>query len=152
MNPDEPQLARLVAGIPYAAYLGIKIASRNDGRHYQLPFRADLVGNPRLPAVHGGALAAFMENAAILELLIMEDINRIPNPVDFSIDYLRSAGPHTCHASAEVLKLGRRVAQVQVFAWQNESDKPIATARVHFLMQDNGGNSSQTETEQDWRN
>ncbi|MDZ7810851.1 MAG: CBS domain-containing protein [Arhodomonas sp.] len=79
----------LVALIPYARLLGI--AFRDDGGElsFRLGFQEGNVGNPHLPALHGGVIGAFMENAAALHLLWREEAGRVPKVVDFSIDYLR---------------------------------------------------------------
>src|SRR5204863_7009194 len=84
-----------------------------------LPFRHEIVGNPALPAVHGGVLGAFLELAALLRLLDDTGSERVPKPITFSVDYLRSTGPFTTRARAEIFKLGRRIANVRVVAWQD---------------------------------
>ena len=58
----------------------------------------------------------------------------MPKTIDFSIDYLRSGKPRDAYARAVVSKRGRRVANVRVEAWQDERQRPIATAHGHFMM------------------
>src|SRR3546814_9443028 len=66
-------------------------AATHEGRlQLRLPFRDSLVGNPRRRAWHGGVTAAFMENTALLQLLLQLDENRMPKSIDFAIDYLLS--------------------------------------------------------------
>lgn len=119
--------------IPYARYLGLAFDEAE--QLFYLPFREDLVGNLRLRAVHGGALGALMENAALIWLGVTESQQRIPKPVDFSVDYLRSARAKTTFAGCEVLRQGRRVAQVQVRCWQADPSTPVAVGRGHFLLE-----------------
>lgn len=124
----------LVALIPYARFLGMQ-AVTSDGRlRASLPFRPGLVGNPTLPALHGGVTAAFMENTALLQLLLQLDEQRMPKSIDFAIDYLLSGRPETLHADCEVSRLGSRVAQTQIRCWQQDRARPIAVARAHFLL------------------
>jgi uncharacterized protein (TIGR00369 family) len=126
----------LLARIPYAVFLGMQIVRDNHGLVYRLPFAGRLVGNASLPAVHGGVIAGFMENAAMLQILLIEpEQPRIPKTVDFSIDYLRSAGPRDTHARCSIARLGWRVAQVQVQCWQDNPEQPVALARAHFLLE-----------------
>lgn len=133
-------LDALVACIPYAVYLGIDVVGVEPGddaareRRYRMPFRDDLIGNPRLPALHGGTVAGFLELAMQLEVLISQDQQRIPYSVDFAIDYWRAAGPHDCFASCRLIRSGRRIAQVQAECWQHERDRPVAFARADFLL------------------
>jgi hypothetical protein len=45
--------------------------------------------------VHGGVLGAFLELTALLHLIDDSGSERVPKPITFSVDYLRSAGPAT---------------------------------------------------------
>ena len=58
-----------------------------------LPFRDDLVGNAALPALHGGVVGAFLELTALVQAIELTDSDRVPKPINFSVDYLRSVGP-----------------------------------------------------------
>lgn len=123
-------LAEALAAQPYARMLGV---TAEDDAVVRLPFRDDLVGNPLLPAVHGGVLAALMEIAAVATLSA-ERSGRRPRTVDVAIDYLRSAKPSDLFARAEIRKTGRRVAYVQVECWQKDPAQPVAALRGHFLL------------------
>lgn len=128
--------AALVAAVPYAAYLGMAIERMDGERRYRLPFREDLIGNSRLPALHGGAVAGFLEAAGLFEVLISQSQRRIPRVVDFSVDYLRSGRAEDTFAACRLLRHGRRVAQVQAEAWQSERQRPIAFVRADFVVRD----------------
>jgi uncharacterized protein (TIGR00369 family) len=125
---------QLVAAIPYARLLGIEIDQREDGMECLLPFRADLIGNTRLPAIHGGVIGAFLELTAMLRLIDESGVASAPRPINFAIDYLRSAGPRPTRARADIFKLGRRISHVHVIAWQEERDRPVAAGNGKFLM------------------
>ena len=122
--------------IPYTAHLGIAAETGADGPIYTLPSRDNHIGNKRLPAVHGGAVAALMEAAALVTVLVDEAQDRFPKPIDFSLDYLRSArGGEPLHAACQILRQGRRIAAVRVDCWQGEDrTKLTATGRVHPLL------------------
>lgn len=145
-------LAWLVGGVPYIAFLGATFDRRGDELTAVLPYRDMLIGNPALPALHGGATAAFLEVTAIIELAwasLWEDLEAgriepariaagalpaLPKTIDFSIDYLRSGLPRDAYARARVTRSGRRYASVQVECWQDNRSRPIAQATAHFLM------------------
>lgn len=133
---DNRDYAGAIAAIPYAYYLDLRCeAGDNDGeRVYRMPYRHDLIGNGRKPALHGGTLAGLLELAMQLEVLIVETQARLPYPVDFSIDYWRSAGPADCHCSCRLIRSGRRIAQVQAECWQADRARPVAFARADFLL------------------
>jgi uncharacterized protein (TIGR00369 family) len=128
------QLKALLERIPYARFLGVRADLAGDEMTAILPFSDHLIGNPTLPAIHGGVLGAFMEMTALAQLSIKEGQARQPRVIDVSIEYLRSGRPLTTYARAEIKKVGRRIANVHVEAWQEQRDAPIAALRGHFLV------------------
>ncbi|SFF33763.1 uncharacterized domain 1-containing protein [Fontimonas thermophila] len=124
----------LLARMPYARFLGVRIERHGDILRSHLPYRPVLIGNPALPALHGGVTAAFMENAAMLHLLLQPGQDRIPKIIDFAIDYLLPGRPQDCYAECRVARAGLRIAQTQIRCWQGDPDRPIAIARAHFLL------------------
>lgn len=125
----------LVAQLPYAAYLGVAVETTDAGRRYRMPFREMLLGNAARGSLHGGAIAGFAESAALIEVSVAQRQNRIPKPVDFSIDYLRRGQSKTCYATAVIVREGRRVVLASVECWQDSPDTPIAQARMHLLLE-----------------
>jgi uncharacterized protein (TIGR00369 family) len=120
--------------IPYARFLGVEVERIDGALECVLPFRQEIVGNARLPAVHGGVLGAFLELTALLRLIDEFHARRVPKPITMSIDYLRSAGPASTRAKAEIFKLGRRIATVRALAWQDDPAKPVAACNGKFLL------------------
>ena len=128
-------MSRILAAIPYARFLGVGVERGADGLlECVLPFRDEIIGNARLPAVHGGVLGAFLELTALLRLIDESGTDRVPKPITFSVDYLRSAGPATTRARAEIFKLGRRIATVHVVAWQDDRSRPVVAGNGKFLL------------------
>jgi uncharacterized protein (TIGR00369 family) len=142
-------LATLVSTVPYIGFLGITFDRRGDELTAILPYDDKLVGNPVLPALHGGAIAAFLETTAIIELswaIAWEEMERgsegaapperpkWPKTIDFTVDYLRSGLPRDAYARARVNRSGRRYASVHVEAWQDNRNRLFAQATGHFLM------------------
>lgn len=120
--------------IPYARFLGVTMDEGDGPPVCRLPFRNEIVGNVALPAVHGGVVGAFLELAALVGLVDATDSDRVPRPINFSIDYLRSVGPRDTRARAEIVKHGRRIANVRVLAWQDDPAKPVAAGVGNFLV------------------
>ena len=121
--------------LPYVEFLGIRRAPGSPTL-FRLPFQDKLIGNPMLPALHGGVVAGFAETAATLHLIVHLKGAKFPKSVDFSIDYLRSGRPQETFASSEIVRVGSRVALVQTRCWQRSPDYPIAVTRAHFLLTD----------------
>ena len=126
----EPLLDRL----PYARFLDLRTLVSGDEITVTMPFRDQLIGNPMIPALHGGSTAALLEFAAIAEIARVHPGARLPRPINVSIAYLRSGKPVGVQASARIVRAGRRVAHVHATAWQAEPDQPIASLTAHFLM------------------
>ena len=145
-------LAALVDGIPYAGFIGITFDRRGDELTGVLNYDDKLIGNPLLPALHGGVTAAFLETTALIQLawqslwddmesgrldvatLGPETLPRMPKTIDLTVDYLRSGLPRDAYARARVNRSGRRYASVHVEAWQDNRSRLFAQATGHFLM------------------
>jgi acyl-coenzyme A thioesterase PaaI-like protein len=128
----DPQ--RLIAAIPYAGFLGLAANVVNGELISTMRYADHLIGNPTIPALHGGTLGALLESAAIFELLWASETVVLPKTITFTVDYLRSGAPVDTHARGIVTRHGRRVANVRVEAWQEDRARPIATAHAHFLV------------------
>jgi uncharacterized protein (TIGR00369 family) len=134
---DTPETLVLPEGrSPYVNFLNIHQQPQVDaGPVFRLPFKPELIGNPVLPALHGGVLAGFGETAMILHLVATNPgIQGVPRGVDFAIAYMRSAKPVDTFVQGTTVRQGNRVALVQVSIWQDDPQRPVATARGHFLM------------------
>jgi acyl-coenzyme A thioesterase PaaI-like protein len=99
-----------------------------------LRFSDHLIGNPMLPALHGGTLGALLESAAIFELLWRAETAVLPKTITLTIDYLRSAAPVDTHARGLVTRQGRRITNVRMEAWQADRSVPVASAHAVFLV------------------
>jgi uncharacterized protein (TIGR00369 family) len=126
--------AGLLDAIPYSKFLGLTAAMAGDELITTMTYAPHLVGNPTLPALHGGTLGALLESAAIFELLWRAETIVLPKTITLTIDFLRSGGPVDTHARGVVTRQGRRVTNVRVDAWQADRDKPVATAHAIFLV------------------
>lgn len=150
-------LRRLVEAAPYLRFLGVSFDRMGDELTARLAFDDKLIGNPILPALHGGVTGAFLEIAAQVELCWSQVWERMesggeaaarieagefpsfPKTIDFRVDYLRTGLPRDAYARATVARSGRRYASVRVEAWQDNRQRPFAAGTGHFLMPRNGG-------------
>lgn len=145
-------LNALVHGVPYINFLGIEFDRRGDELTAVMRYDDKLIGNPMLPAIHGGAIAGFLEITAVIGLswasiwdevetgarevddLVQGKMPKLPKTIDFTIDYLRSGRPRDAYARAKINRSGRRYASVHVEAWQDNRARAFAQATGHFLM------------------
>jgi uncharacterized protein (TIGR00369 family) len=124
----------LFEAIPYAKFLGLKAELVGEELVTTMTFAPHLIGNPAIPALHGGTLGALLESAAIFELLWRAESIVLPKTITFTVDYLRSAGAIDTHARAIITRQGRRVSNVRIEAWQDDRARPVATANALFLV------------------
>ena len=141
---------------PYSNFLGVTFDRHGDELTATMRFHENLIGNPELPALHGGATAAFLEITSIVGLawtslwdeIETERLNvkslqagelALPKTIDFTVDYLRSGLPRDAYARARVNRSGRRYASVHVEGWQDNRDRLFAQASGHFLMPQRDG-------------
>lgn len=133
-EPNARTLQRWLQKVPYAAYLGIRAEVHGNEILFILPQDKKLIGNPTLPAIHGGVVGAFMEQAATFHLIAKMDEPVLPRIIDFSLDYLRPARLRETYAQCTLTRQGRFIANVSITAWQEQSSRPNAMARAHFLL------------------
>jgi len=120
---------------PYAQFLGIR-AERSEANEllFVMPFGDVVLGRPGY--LHGGAIAGLLEFAAfgaLYEALGGRD-GIVVKPVNITIQYMRGGAQHDTYASAQVTRLGNRVANVEAHAWQLDRSKPIAAAQMNLLL------------------
>ncbi|WP_242913179.1 PaaI family thioesterase [Brevundimonas pishanensis] len=129
----------LLDHLPYAQFLNLKTEVFGDQVTVVMPFSDHLIGNPLIPALHGGTTAALLEMAAMAKVSHLYPRLRLPRPINVSIAYLRVGRATDVYARAEIRKAGKKVAYVTAEAWQEAHDKPIATLTAHFQLDDSTG-------------
>jgi uncharacterized protein (TIGR00369 family) len=138
---EEGRYDAFVDAIPYARFLGLRVTMTDGVLVTHMSGSDRLIGNPMLPALHGGTLGALLECAAIFALLWEGGVPAIPKTINLTVEYLRSARVDDTHARATITKQGRRVASVRVVGWQKDPEKPVVSAQGHFLLRGPPGES-----------
>ena len=132
--PGDP--SSLFARSPFARFLGIRVGA--DGG-LVMPFSQRIIGNPMLPAIHGGMTGAFLETAAIVGVTQELGVAAPPKPIGLTVNYLRSGRALDTRARVSIVKQGRRVVAFEAQAWQDDPAKPIASAFGHFMLRPTPG-------------
>lgn len=134
MSPRADALHTFLERIPFVATLGMRCDIKGDEMTAVLPFQDKLIGSAALKALHGGAIGSFLEFCAVSQLFLSTELERLPRPINLTIEYLRSAKSEDLYARAHITKLGRRIANVRCEAWQADRAKPVAILHAHFLV------------------
>ena len=108
--------------VPFNRLLGLRGESVSEGRCVlRLPVRAELVGDPRRPAIHGGVISSLIDTAGGVAAWSALGEDETVSTVDLSVDFLEAAGlDGDLRASAELLRKGNRVCHVRVSVTQGE--------------------------------
>ena len=120
---------------PYAGLLDLAEEQQGDGPPLLImPFADRVTGRPGF--LHGGAISGLLEMAAIvaLQYALSEDGGGRIKPVNVTVDFMRGGRDKPTRAAGVVTRLGSRVANVEAIAWQDERDRPIASARMNYLL------------------
>jgi uncharacterized protein (TIGR00369 family) len=119
---------------PYAHFLGVR-TERSDANEllFVMPFGERVIGRPGY--LHGGAIAGLLEFAAYGALFeaLGEDRPAV-KPINVSVQYMRGGVSHDTYAAARINRLGKRVANIEAHAWQQDRDRPIAAAQMNILL------------------
>ncbi|MFN7180258.1 PaaI family thioesterase [Hyphomonas sp.] len=133
-NPRADEIEAILKGMPFAQTLGMRCEILGDEMTAILPFREKLIGNVTIRALHGGAIASFLELTAMLQVFLVSDMPRPPRPINITIDYLRQGHAKDLYARAFVMKMGRRMASVRAEAWQENRADPVSAITAHFMI------------------
>ena len=121
--------------LPYANFLGVHASVDGEDVELVMSFHDRLIGAPG--RLHGGAVAGLLELAGVARLLVALGDEAVPpllKLVTVTVDYLREGRAQPMHAGATLTRLGRRIANLHVRAWQYDRHRPIATANLNILL------------------
>lgn len=125
----------------YARSLGISISGEEDDTPVLTVEFSDIVqGRPG--AFHGGATSGLLETAGYAALrarLIREGRDPQLKPINITVQFLSAGKQKQTFAIGRITRLGRRNANVSVEAWQDDRNRPIATAVMNILMAERRG-------------
>ena len=131
----DPPYQRLMTAVPpYADLLQLRMEEQDDDTLLvTMPFHDDVVGRPMY--LHGGAIAGLLEFAAFGMLRrAVGDPAIVLKPVTVTVNYMLGGKDRETYATAVIERLGRSMANVEAFAWQTDRKRPIASARMNFLI------------------
>ena len=118
---------------PYARTLGLTLSRDSGQAVVTMPPGNGVSGRPGF--LHGGAISGLLDYAAWVTVMdALEDGVRV-KPISITVDFMRGGKMEDAHASAQIIRLGRRIANVVATAWQDDPAKPIASANLKFLVE-----------------
>jgi uncharacterized protein (TIGR00369 family) len=124
---------------PYAQTMGFQSERDAAGRLIiAMPYGEGVKGRPGF--VHGGALAGLLETVAYVTLseALGEEDKPLLKPVNVTATYMRGAVETTTYARATIERLGKRIANIEAIAWQDDPEKPVAIAQINVMLDRSG--------------
>jgi acyl-coenzyme A thioesterase PaaI-like protein len=135
MTGDEA-LRAIVTSCGFGAKLGEMIAIADGGRTWTLSPSHDLIGNPLLPALHGGAVTAFIQLACGGAVARASDRPVLPRLISANVQFLAPMRLQDISTMPVIRRIGRRVAVVHAEAWQADREQPVCAAQCEFSLTD----------------
>ncbi|RDW12999.1 PaaI family thioesterase [Paracoccus thiocyanatus] len=123
--------------IPHARALGMRLDQLSaEGAEISLPWREDLVGDPRSGVIHGGVISALMDTCSGAAVMAHPAGAHSTATIDLRIDYMRAATPgQTIRAKAHCYHITRSVAFVRAWAMDDDESRPVASATGAFTVE-----------------
>lgn len=109
---------------PVAAWLAIAPTERRNV--LRMRFNERHIGNPFIRALHGGVVGSMIESSAEIGLARLARAGGRVELVSSAIDYIRVTKDSDLFARVEIVRIGRRLAFVDVWCWQDAEDVPVA--------------------------
>lgn len=133
--------ARMARETPQSAALGIRFVSAGRGAAVlEVPYRAELVGDPATGVLAGGVVTTLLDQVCGLAIVTAADFPATAGgtaTLDLRIDYMRPAEPgRGVFGRAHCYKLTRSIGFVRASAYESDPDDPIATAQAAFALMD----------------
>jgi len=111
--PDRTERVRELYDLPFHRAQGLEVvAATSEHARIRWPFDDSLVGNPEVPAVHGGVISALADLAGAAPFVAGR--GGYTPTVDLRVDYLAHAERTDLHAAAAVRRRGGSVGVADV--------------------------------------
>ncbi len=117
--------------------MGVTVKGEESGAPLlEVDFNNIIEGRPG--TLHGGAITGLLETAGYAVLrqrLVKEERSAQLKPINVTVQFLSAGKRKPIFAVGRINRLGRRNANITVEAWQDDRQKPIATAVMNIMMQ-----------------
>jgi uncharacterized protein (TIGR00369 family) len=117
--------------VPFNHFLGIECTGIGPGYcRLELPFRPELIGDPMRRVLHGGVLSTLIDTCGGAAVWSKVEAADAVSTVDLRVDFLRPGGEERIVAEAHVVRVGNRVAVVDMRAFHPSApERTIATGK-----------------------
>lgn len=141
--PPDRRQEYFVGIVPHSNALGCRYVEHSPGKvTFDLPYRADLVGDPMTGVIHGGVITTLVDATCGQAVLTKLPAVRRIATLDLRIDYLRPArAGATVRCTSECYRVTRQVAFTRSTAHDGDESDPVATSAGTFMVFDDSESS-----------
>jgi len=141
MTKSEKMARQFMEAIPHSQALGMVLETMADGVAVaSMPYDVRFIGDPATGVIHGGAVSALMDTASGAAVMCHASWPASTATIDLRIDYMRPATPgQRITARAECYHVTRSVAFVRVTATDEDTSRPVASAKGAFTIEQHKG-------------
>jgi uncharacterized protein (TIGR00369 family) len=121
---------------PYARTMGFETQRDETGRLLlTMAYDSTKMGRPGF--LHGGAISGMLETVAYMTLAeaLGADDQPVIKPVNVTVTFMRGGVDKLTYARATIERLGRRIANIETIAWQDDPASPIAIAQMNVMLE-----------------
>ncbi len=132
MLADESVYKNIVDNmIPLHKLLGIKLLAIDDGyAKLHVPFKPELVGDPRSQVLHGGVISTAMDSAGgAVGMTTLVSEQDVIQTIDIRVDYLQPARSNDLIVEGKIARSGVRILVTSMVAYDKEGESAIAEGK-----------------------
>jgi uncharacterized protein (TIGR00369 family) len=120
--------------IPFHKVLGLKLIEMREGyASILIPFRSELVGDPRTNRVHGGVLSTALDAAGgAVGITTLKSEKDLISTINLHVDYLNPGKPEDILVEGMMIKEGSNLIFTHMKARHIDSEELIAEARAVY--------------------
>ena len=117
--------------VPFNRFLGLKLVEAREGFVVvKMPYKPELIGDPRKPALHGGVLATILDAVGgAAGMTTLQSTRDYLATIDLRVDYLQPGEPEDLLAEGKLVRSGSRILFTHMVAYQGENRRVVAEAR-----------------------
>ncbi len=131
------EVGELIAGLPFAKALGMRLVSSGDGEAVlSIPYHQDMIGDPETGVISGGVVTALLDTCGGIAAMASATKPASAATLDLRIDYMRPATPQrVLFAKATCFRETRSITFVRASAYHDTPEAPVATAVGAFMVE-----------------
>jgi uncharacterized protein (TIGR00369 family) len=126
---------RFLSVLRHCQLLGLKVLQADEtSLQMRLPYSEDIIGNPLVGIIHGGALTTLMDTACGTACFVAIEGMELCPTLDLRVDYMKSSEPgQDLVAHASVTRVANNVVFTECLVKQENDGTLVAKCNATFM-------------------